>query len=613
MGVQNDPRGFAVLFAKLAIPVSALVMVFGVVACVLASTAGVDGAVVAAFGVTWLTGVLALGLRIASRAPVLVVKVSADGTNQASWLLMVPFVLIALANILLGGPVLILLPAVAIALLAAVALRRGRNRVPDMLRALRPQLAEDEPVLGDGLGFAGNARSRHDAVRLVVATDRRVLLAGSPEPQERFVLVDVPYDRVSRFAIEWKLRGRIGQLSLTIDTSDGSPAETQRITSIAPANLVSIALALDANGVSADDPEAVAEAGRAWDEARRRSASRPRRIDRAAMRTRDFDRGLWLLLALSVITFYGSGFGVGPRLGEVSLVIVPLVIAAISLVGGYVSGTKASLAYLVPLNLLLCPVFFFAEAAGVIGVMVLVSAAAALGLWGGSALRRATAASPTAGAEPPRGGLRYAISGFALTRISGMLLIPMVTLAVIAASAGFDLSTLRLAIEEAQAKELPVDGRSDLTGNAASVTFSPGPGLKELVRDEDWGGGPNDGALWELRSPFREGRNNVSLAHYVFVDPRLDNDQAVADFVADKDDEHSRAAGHRVSHTEQVFDGRKGYVWEHANRRGGWQYAAWFPQPVHSVRLECIADSQEDRFRRLCDEAKKSLRFHDSR
>jgi hypothetical protein len=196
-----------------------------------------------------------------------------------------------------------------------------------------------------------------------------------------------------------------------------------------------------------------------------------------------------------------------------------------------------------------------------------------------------------------------------LVRISGVLLATVVTLAAVSAAAGFELSSPRLAVDEATAKQLRVDGRSNLTGNAASLTYTPGPDLREFVTDEDRGAGPNDGARWELRSSFSEGYNVVSLAHYIF-EPRLDDDEAIADFVADKDREHERAAGRRVRHTERVVDGRTGYVWKHRDRRGYWQYAAWFPHPVHSVRIECLARGEAARFKRLCAEAVRTLRFH---
>jgi hypothetical protein len=58
-----------------------------------------------------------------------------------------------------------------------------------------------------------------------------------------------------------------------------------------------------------------------------------------------------------------------------------------------------------------------------------------------------------------------------------------------------------------------------------------------------------------------------------------------------------------------LVNGRKGYVWDHGSDRGYWYYAAWFPQPVHTVRVECIAKKQVHRFKRLCTEAMRSLRF----
>jgi hypothetical protein len=64
-----------------------------------------------------------------------------------------------------------------------------------------------------------------------------------------------------------------------------------------------------------------------------------------------------------------------------------------------------------------------------------------------------------------------------------------------------------------------------------------------------------------------------------------------------------------VTHTERVVDGRRGYVWDHRLRNGFWYFTAWFPQPVHSVRVECIARRQADRFERLCAQAVASLEF----
>ena len=259
-----------------------------------------------------------------------------------------------------------------------------------------------------------------------------------------------------------------------------------------------------------------------------------------------------------------------------------------------------------PLNLLVAPAFFFVDAGVVLGLMVVVSALATVGLWLGSALRQAPA-----GAEPrpARGTLRDAVSGAGLVRISGVLLALIVGLVGATAAAGFELTDLRLAVEEATATKLPVDGRSNLNGGAASLTYTPGPGLRELVTDERPLSGPYDGARWELRSSFTKGYNVITLGHYI-VTPPLDGPAALAVFLAEKDLAHSRLAGRPVTHTERVVDGRRGYVWDHGSPRGFWYFAAWFPEPVHSVRVECIAKRQTRRFKRLCTEAMRSLRFH---
>jgi hypothetical protein len=54
---------------------------------------------------------------------------------------------------------------------------------------------------------------------------------------------------------------------------------------------------------------------------------------------------------------------------------------------------------------------------------------------------------------------------------------------------------------------------------------------------------------------------------------------------------------------------RRAYVWKHESRHGYWQYSAWFPQPVHTVRVECITKRKESQFKRLCAEAIRTLRF----
>jgi hypothetical protein len=604
VGVENNSRELAARLGKASAAVFVLLVVSAMALCFIIAATGVDAWVVVAFPLAWAAGMCALVLRIVKRARPVVVTVSADGTNQATWLVIVPLVFLALAALLAWQPLMI--PLIVIYGIMSLVLWRGRGRVPEILSKVRDLLAPDESVLGDGFGLVRGARSRHDAFRLVIATDRRVLLAASTRSAQRFPLDDVPYRRVSRFGIEWKYRGHAGELSLTVDGVDGAPAETHVIGSIAPANLVAIAGALQAHGVQVDDPVAVLEAERGWEDAKQRPKLKERLLDRAAMSTREFDRGVWLLLGLFAVTFYVNPFDVGlgaTREGVPVLLAVPVLCA----ICGYVSATRASLAYIAPLNLLIAPAFFFANASEVAAVMLVLSVLAAIGLWAGSALRRGAAVSPRP--QAARGSLRYALSGLGLTRISGVLVAAVLALVVTASAAGFELSSLRLAVDGVTSKQLRVDGRSNLTGNAASLTYTRAPDLQEFITDEHWDGGPNDGAGWELRSSSSKEYNVVSLAHYIF-EPRLDDQAAIAGFLADKDREHTEGAGFRVTHTDRVVDGRKGYVWTYGEPGRYWYYAAWFPQPVHSVRLECVARGQIDRFKRLCNEAIGSLKFH---
>lgn len=621
LGVENDPRRHA---AHLGTTLVQLVAVFLSLSAIAVSAAGIGAAWIAFLLLP--VAILVVARRTATRAPLTVVKIGAEGTSHFAWLLIAPVLLFVLAAVVARDP--LLLPIALLTGIPVVMIARARGRIPEVLRKLGALRAADESVLGDGVGVVPGARGWNNACRLVAATDRRLLVVPSARSTDDFPLVDAPCERVSRFGIEWKRWGRVGELSLEVAGDDGAPPETHVITSMAPANMVSIAQALSSHGVQADDPAAVADAERAWAETRRRGEARPRRDEsrerwggpraripgRGRGRMLDFDRGLWMLLRLSAGALYVNSFGVGLGPGRdagVALLVLPVVCG----VCGYVAGTKRSIAYLIPLNLLVSPAFFFTDAGDVIALMLTLSALAALGLVAGSALGRArrerrAAAEPEPEPQqrPARGSLQEVLSGPGLIRLSGVVLAGIMTLVVVTAAAGLELTMVRLGIEELVRKQVPVDGRSNLTGNAASLTYTRGPDLRELITDHAPEDNPTDGARWELRSSFTKGFNVVSLASYTY-DPPLGDAEAVARFVAKKDGEHSQLAGSQVTHTTRVVDGRKGWVWNHGSLSGYWYYAAWFPHPVHTVRVECIARRQEHRFRRLCAEAVESLEF----
>ncbi len=354
VGVRNEPRRLALEFGKSSIVAFVLVLISLSAMCVIAGAAGASALIPVVFALVLMGGTFVLALRTVNRSPVVVVTVTAEGTNRATWLMIAPSVLTVVAAALLWDPVLI--PGLVLMGIMALVVWRGRGRIPEVLRAFRRLLAENESVLGGGMGLDRAQRNWRDGFRLAVATDAASFWPDPPLTQP-FPLVDVPYPRVSRFGIRWKQWGRIGVLSLTVDGLDGAPPETLEITSIGPANLVSLARALESHGVQADDPVAIADAERGWEEARAGVRPRARLFDPAAMSTRQFDHGLWLLP----------------------------VVGALCAVCGYVSGTRSSLAYIAPLNLLATPTFLFADADGVVILMVVMSLLAALGLWAGSA------------------------------------------------------------------------------------------------------------------------------------------------------------------------------------------------------------------------------------
>jgi hypothetical protein len=382
VGIKNEPRKLAGQLGKALLALVALVLVSALVMCAVLLRTDADVPVFLAFFLVWLAVGLYLTFRALKRSSPVVVKVNAEGTNHAVWLLILPAVLMLAQVALMGDPRLI--PLVVVMLVFAVVGWRARGRIPALLRRVRDQLGSTETVLGDGMGVVRGASNRREAFRLIVATDRRLLVASSSRAPGGYMLVDAPYRDISRFGIEWKLGGRTGELSMDVAALDGETG-TQVISNIAPLNLLSIARALDSHGVPMDDPEVLADAERAWEEAQRGTAPRRRLLDPTAMSTPEFDHALWLLIVCCGITFYLTPFGGGG--------VEILIATALScLACGYASGTSASIAYLAPLNLLLAPGFFITAASDVVAAMFGLSAIGALCLFAGSALRHVVAA-----------------------------------------------------------------------------------------------------------------------------------------------------------------------------------------------------------------------------
>ena len=148
VGVANRPGRLLAHFGGRFVPLVAAAVVYAFVACVLITSAGVTPLLVL---LAWPAIMLVPVLRTITRAPVLVVKATADGRNQATWILIASLVLVAAMTMIVRRDA----PALVLAGLTAVTVRvlwRARGRVPEALRILRSRLEPGEAVLGDGAG-----------------------------------------------------------------------------------------------------------------------------------------------------------------------------------------------------------------------------------------------------------------------------------------------------------------------------------------------------------------------------------------------------------------------------------------------------------------------------
>jgi hypothetical protein len=85
IGVQSDPRRLARHFGKAFVPVVAMHVVFIAVTCAVLRQTGAVTLVIVVFALASTATVFVVALRSVKRSPGVVVKVTAEGTNQATW------------------------------------------------------------------------------------------------------------------------------------------------------------------------------------------------------------------------------------------------------------------------------------------------------------------------------------------------------------------------------------------------------------------------------------------------------------------------------------------------------------------------------------------------
>ena len=110
--------------------------------------------------------------------------------------------------------------------------------------------------------------------------------------------------------------------------------------------------------------------------------------DWSEARTRSFDIGMWIFLALTTLYAYGSTLGLDITSLTNGAVALFAVFMLICLGCGFVSRTTTSVLYTVPLCLVLAPLFLVLAPGDVIVVMIAFAAIAGTFLPAGAWLRR---------------------------------------------------------------------------------------------------------------------------------------------------------------------------------------------------------------------------------
>lgn len=173
-----------------------------------------------------------------------------------------------------------------------------------------------------------------------------------------------------------------------------------------------------------------------------------------------------------------------------------------------------------------------------------------------------------------------------------------------------DLTGTEQSAEPASADEwLAADGRSNMPGGLATLSFTPLPGQRELVRSRSVDA-PHDGSEWFVSMPdsSETGSNYAVLAYYVFKPP-LDTDAAMREARAAEQRNASNMAADPIVFKTIDVDGRRADEFRFTMPGGDRALRVWIFGPVHSFRFDCRVGAGQDRLWRQCDELLESLKL----
>jgi len=159
--------------------------------------------------------------------------------------------------------------------------------------------------------------------------------------------------------------------------------------------------------------------------------------------------------------------------------------------------------------------------------------------------------------------------------------------------------------------ELTADGKSNLPGGGASLTYKPIQDDFEVSGDGNLGGGPHDGATWDVEhwNPDGNGRTMMEVKEYIF-EPKPTTPARIKSYVRADERWNTKQVGHSVKTKRETLDGRTAYTWEFINSDNDWVHYTDAFALTHSYRLYCITPvDNSNNFRQRCRNALATIKF----
>jgi hypothetical protein len=177
--------------------------------------------------------------------------------------------------------------------------------------------------------------------------------------------------------------------------------------------------------------------------------------------------------------------------------------------------------------------------------------------------------------------------------------------------AAFPNGTATSGSGEAGDTPLPLDGRSNLPGGLASLTYTPAAKQFEELGSADTDFGATGGAKWTVSRWGPHGLSFFGVQKVQWSEP-IETKAEIVAWLRKENAKYSGYAGRWVTYHRSKFNGHRAYIWQFQIAGGGWRYAAWILHKSEALDFICAAapgDPQLGAFQGQCNEAMKSTKI----